>query len=133
MGKKTSKKMPEPTSSAFLDGYLECMLWSSNDESDESGGEPLDKNYSVSDLSDSALKGAIEDCNAFIKKAEKFMDATNADDGQHGHDFWLTRNGHGAGFWDRGYGAAGDKLSEIAKTFGECHPYVGDDKKIYND
>ena len=34
-----------------------------------------------------------------------------------GHDFALTRNGHGAGFWDRGLGAIGDMLTS------ECKPY----------
>lgn len=29
----------------FFDGYLECALWSSTDESDESGGKPMDCNY----------------------------------------------------------------------------------------
>lgn len=26
-----------------------------------------------------------------------------SDDERAGHDFWLTRAGHGAGFWDRRY------------------------------
>ena len=34
-----------------------------------------------------------------------------------GHDFALTRNGHGTGFWDRGLGEMGDMLSN------ECKPY----------
>ena len=29
----------------FLKGYLTAALWSSNDESDESGGQALDKNH----------------------------------------------------------------------------------------
>lgn len=37
-----------------------------------------------------------------------------------GHDFWLTRNGHGAGFWDRGL-KHGDVLTE------KCKPYGGVD------
>lgn len=48
-----------------------------------------------------------------------------------GHDFWLTRNGHGAGFWDRDLGDVGDKLSEASKAAGEVDLYVGDDGKVY--
>ena len=49
-----------------------------------------------------------------------------------GHDFWLTRNGHGAGFWDGDYEKEiGIKLTELSQQFGECHAYVGDDNKIY--
>lgn len=48
------------------------------------------------------------------------------------HDFWLTRNRHGAGFWDGDYEKAdGEKLTELAHSFGEINLYVGDDGKIY--
>lgn len=43
------------------------------------------------------------------------MDASQA-----GHDFYLTRNGHGTGFWDRGLpGITGRELSDAASTFGD--------------
>lgn len=135
MDKKTKTSLPEPLSNDFLDGYLECCLWSSSDNSDDSGGNPLDENYDVDDLADEALAKAIKDCNAFIRKAGKLMNALNkklgTNDGQHGHDFWLTRNGHGVGFWDRNYGKAGDALTDFAKTFGQCDAIVGDNGKIY--
>ena len=41
-----------------------------------------------------------------------------ADAGAAGHDFSLTRDGHGAGFWDRGAGRAGEVLTEAAKPYG---------------
>ncbi len=35
-------------------------------------------------------------------------------------DFWLTRNRHGAGFWDGDYpDGIGERLSDIAHGFGE--------------
>lgn len=39
--------------------------------------------------------------------------------GQFAHDFILTAQHQGAGFWDRGYGDIGDKLTELAQSFGE--------------
>ena len=62
---------------------------------------------------------------------------TGEDETQVAHDFWLTRNGHGAGFWDRTYnndvdGKKGDKLTKIAEKFGGSTLYVGDDGKIYS-
>lgn len=51
---------------------------------------------------------------------------------QAGRDFWLTRNGHGVGFWDRGLGDVGDRLSKSAKTFGEVYVEFGDDDKVYH-
>ena len=47
------------------------------------------------------------------------------------HDFWLTGNRHGAGFWDRGYGADGDTLTEAAHGYGDVDLYVGDDGQIH--
>lgn len=35
-----------------------------------------------------------------------------------GHDFYLTREGHGAGFWDRGLGMVGTALTKVAKDAG---------------
>jgi hypothetical protein len=54
-----------------------------------------------------------------------------------GHDFWLTRNGHGAGFWDRNYNPsplyyACQNLSGAAKAWGEASLYVGDDGLLYH-
>jgi hypothetical protein len=49
-----------------------------------------------------------------------------------GHDFWLTRNGHGAGFWDGELGDIGDRLTEASKAFGEVCLTVCDDGEIYH-
>jgi hypothetical protein len=49
-----------------------------------------------------------------------------------GHNFWLTRNGHGAGFWgsDDYTNEVGDILSKISEKFGEVDIYIGDDGKV---
>ena len=49
-----------------------------------------------------------------------------------GHDFWLTRNGHGAGFWDGDWPLPyADLLDKAAQAAGTCDLYVGDDGMIY--
>jgi len=48
-----------------------------------------------------------------------------------GYDFWLSRNGHGAGFFDGDWDEVGDKLQAIAAAYGEFNLYVGDDNQIY--
>jgi hypothetical protein len=55
-----------------------------------------------------------------------FQDALEA----FGHDFWLTRNGHGAGFWDRGLGALGDRLTDASKPYGEVNLWVDADGSV---
>jgi hypothetical protein len=47
------------------------------------------------------------------------------------HDIWLTRNRHGAGFWDRGHGEADQMLTHCAHLLGERDVYRGDDGLIY--
>lgn len=83
------------------------------------------------DWSSEAVAQMEKDAETFFSKAEKVMQKTGGDPRQHGTDFWLTRNGHGAGFWDRDYGDLGDKLTAFAEKFGEQHVYKGDDGKAY--
>lgn len=116
---------------AFAAAYLECALWSSTDNADETGGEPLDRNYCCDDIAPAAKVRAFRDCLDFIDANAEMMAATGATAEQHGHDFWLTRNHHGAGFWDRGYGKRGDKLTDAAHVYGSCDLEVGDDGRIY--
>ena len=85
------------------------------------------------DWSSEGMANMERDAELFFSKAEKLMQKTGGDPRQHGTDFWLTRNGHGAGFWDRGYGDLGDKLTAFANKFGEVHVYKGDDGKAYVD
>jgi len=109
----------------FTKGYLEAALWAEND----SNGEPLDSKYNFNNFTKSALKSIIIDCKAFQEKAANFLSKAyelyNPTDSTveeyAGHDFWLTRNGHGVGFWDRGFpDDIGDGLSDIARSFGGC-------------
>lgn len=118
---------------SFTQGYIECALWSSNDESDEYGGNPLDSNYGASDIAEKALKAMCIDCENFRQNNADLLESTPEDYTwkQAGHDFWLTRNHHGTGFWDRGLGKVGEELSALARAFGECCLYVGDDGKIH--
>jgi len=110
------------TVDAFTQGYLECALWSSTDESTEEGGDPLDANYGLEDFDLKCLEMAIADCVAFQKANRR--DLRGLDAGQCGHDFWLTRNGHGAGFWDRNLAERGYRLTAACKAYGSVDLYV---------
>lgn len=48
-------------------------------------------------------------------------------------DFYLTRNGHGSGFWDRPelWGPYTDKFKKDSEWFGTTDLYLGDDGKVY--
>lgn len=111
----------------FTTAYIECALWSTYDNSNESGGEPLDANYGPEDIAPATLARMVDDCNVF-RLTEGALLAKAGTDAQNGHDFWLTREGHGAGFWDRGYGTVGDKLTKVCKAYGSFDLTVYDGK-----
>jgi len=114
-----------PSINEFLTAYIEATLWSSTDDQDI----PLDYNYGISDLAPETFQKMDEDCARFINEnwEDIGLDFTKA-----GHDFWLTRNGHGCGFWDGDWPKdAGERLTSSSKRFGEVDLYVGDDGKIY--
>jgi hypothetical protein len=147
--------MPTVELDTFTRAYVECALWSSMDESDDSGGEPLDANYDVSDIAPETLAEMIRECQDFQAsfgdhvdrgRTREMTDGTG-ERSYAGHHFWLTRNGHGAGFWDggweaeylplkesdpeSGYATVGDYLTAMSKPYGEFNLYIGDDGLIH--
>lgn len=112
------------TMTAFLKSYIETALWSSTDED----GHPLDDNYGEEDIAPGALATMEADCDRFQSEYAELLASLGS---SAGHNFWLTRNWHGAGFWDLGLGAIGEALSEAAKLEGSCDLYIGDDGLIY--
>lgn len=128
----------------FLRGYVTAALWSSSDESDESGGEPLDRNYSESDIAAGTMRRMRMECMRFFKanRADlvEYCIQRRIDPSQGtcmdyaGHDFWLSSNGHGSGFFDR-YDVdkvLRDRLQNASKHAHGLDLYVGDDGEIHH-
>lgn len=126
-----------------LEQYVSTALWSSNaDHLDPEGtgaGGSMEDHFSMEDLAPEALASMREDLTSFIDGADpaavEFWQA-ELGAGQIGHDFWLTRNGHGAGFWDRFGGEQlgakyGRHLTDEARPYGSSDLYVGDDGRVY--
>lgn len=117
----------------FVKGYLDCALWASTLGDDI--GTPMDQDYSRDDFAAETEKTlrieATEFYNAHETAIIRYCERIGHDADYAGHDFWLTRNGHGAGFWDRGIGELGEHLSDASRAYGECDLYIGDDGKIY--
>jgi len=122
----------------FIDAYFETALWSSNDESTPEGGEPMDKNYGVEDFNPTVYQNLRNDARRFFDAHyDKFHGGPTGPSGASpyamaGHDFWLNRNGHGAGFWDGDWpDPEATALDAASRSAGEIDLYVGDDNKIY--
>ena len=114
----------------FTTAFIECALWSSTDRSDDSGGSPLDDNYGPEDIEPGTLAEMVRECEEFQAGNRAHLDAAEMTDEQAGHDFWLTRNRHGAGFWDRGLGKVGQLLTDAAHAYGSVDLYVTDSGTI---
>lgn len=113
----------------FTTAYIECALWAEMDNADDSGGAPLDDNYGPEDIDAKSMQQIQEDCRSFVEANADDLAGLDAE--RCGHDFWLTRQGHGAGFWDRGLGAVGDRLTAASKVYGSDGIVVGDDGKLH--
>ena len=99
----------------MLPHYLECAIWA-DPPIDDDGIETAQG----LDFSPCAEELALADCMRFAGINWEMIKECIPE--QVGHDLWLTRNRHGAGFWDRPeiYGGQenADALTESANSFG---------------
>lgn len=113
------KKWEQSEIGEFVHHYLETALWT-------------DELQHLYRWSDQAIERALADCYWFIDRCEQLglYDKYQATD--IAYDLWLTRNHHGAGFWDGDYGDQdGEVLTAIAHKLGVCELYQGDDGLLY--
>jgi hypothetical protein len=112
---KVSFNMKDKNS--ILLGYLQAALWASNDDN----GDPLEDNYTTDDFSPDAITWIKSEIDIFLEQAGELV--SDLEEPIIGHDIFLTRNGHESGFSDRGLGATGDRLAEIASSLGDSLVY----------
>lgn len=133
----------------MVEAFVEALLWAgldwdNKDEADNP--RPFDENYDADDIDPDALAEIRRDCERFyedhacildwlhrfgrpVRELREIHDIYSA--AQCGHDFYLTREHHGAGFWDRGLGVLGDILTHDCAPYGSVEAYIGDDGKIH--
>ncbi|MFI5296625.1 MAG: hypothetical protein ACHREM_00890 [Polyangiales bacterium] len=104
----------------FVESYTIAALWTGVDDKDV----PLDTNYDETDVQPTKAAEMRLDCSRFLREHAADIGDNYA---QAGHDFWLTRNGHGVGFSDRkDYdgqegGPIAMRLHEAAQAWGETY------------
>jgi hypothetical protein len=92
----------------FARGYVEAMFFTNCDTGNEEREDHANE-LGVERLTRASVAAIKRDCLAFLSHimpdgctARQWLDRVDSyDDAQAGRDFWLTRQGHGAGFWDR--------------------------------
>lgn len=103
----------------FTRAYVEAILWAETDDEENQ----LQNNYEVADFEFQSMNDIIEECKQFQLNNWDHIQNNLSDAG---HDFWMTRHGHGVGFWDGDWpDPAGDILTKACKEMGEA--YVSED------
>ena len=143
----------------FTRAYIECALWSSSadigdcdscglENTLQAGQEDCpncgarlhgldnsmeDHNLGIEDIAPGTLASMIADCQTFREDNSELLaewyDTADETEDRAGHDFWLTRNRHGAGFWDRWSGGSpqaelGRRLTDSAHAYGSSDLYL---------
>ena len=144
----------------ILKGYIDCALWTeeerlkqendiySEDEDEEYNDmSEIDKIVSIQskfnsksfdsftseDIDVNSKIEAYNDIKKFIQSVgDEAIDEAISENGldRLGMDIWLTRNRHGAGFFDREY-VNHDILEKSALDLGEKYLVIGDDGLLY--
>ena len=114
---------------AMVAGYIEAMQFSTVHNEN---GDYLE-DY---ELSEQAHQAAVIACSRFLAVHGEDMETVRGlyidySYDKAGHDLFLTREGHGTGFWDRNLEEYGDKFTKYCEEINVCDPYVGDDNLIY--
>lgn len=134
-------EMIEPHVEQAVTAYLECALWAEIDNGeDNSINQSWEQaNYELGNFAPTALADArttVTDALAMVarERPADIWPLVEANAGLFGHDLWLTRQGHGAGFWDGDWATSHDDPSigrwltdAVAKPYGSTYIYLGDD------
>jgi hypothetical protein len=114
--------------------YLYAALWTAE----------LDSKYDTDNFGfGEQYYAAVRDIGDFLNKAVRYLAPFEKHFGKDtesrlGHEFWLSRNGHGSGFFDCALGT-GDKeleaiqkpLQEIANTFVEKNVFESEVGNVF--
>lgn len=110
----------------FLKGYIETALWLAEDEMTL---ETKDSRGELARILPAVLKEMAEDCEAFWQAHSEEL---GTDYERAGSDFFLSRNGHGAGYFDGDYGDHCRTLQLAARVYGTFALVVPASGSIYS-
>jgi hypothetical protein len=118
--------LPATVTDSFVRGYLTAAEWLLDEE--------IDRDQVIGWAPD-ALTEAATECADFQSGNEadlaRYTALSGRDDESAGIDFFLSRNGHGAGFFDRGDDPVFDRLQDAARVYSSADVYLGDDGLLY--
>jgi hypothetical protein len=128
----TPTNLPTSRYGDFLRGYFAAAEWLLPTDTGEPEND-MDRDK-IRGWSRQAIKQMKADCRAFWsanrKALDEYCELRGSPHGYTaeqcaGHDFYLSREGHGAGFFDRGAEPVFNQLQDAASVWGEFgYPYL---------
>ena len=100
---------------------LDTILWSTLALRDEDDMECMDAVATVHDFDGASIERVKADLFAFIDA--NAGDIADMDHSDVGHNYVLSRDEHGTGFWDRDLGERGERLHDAADV-GKFEAYL---------
>jgi len=97
----------------FINAYFECVRFTEDNDTE---------------FCEVWEREQIIECLAFFVYAECYLSDKSIT--QAGHDFWLSRNGHGTGFWDRDSSYYADHVRDWLQRKSE---QFGESDVLYNE
>lgn len=94
----------------FWEGFINCALWSSEKE-DSKVNRPTGDDEKILRAHAMSFYSRMYFYVPHEKGNKTLSDA--------GHDFWLTSQGHGSGFWDGDWPIYGEAFTKLAKCYPE--------------
>ena len=113
------------TLATFTEAYIECALWC--------GVLDCEEDSSELSLTDECRERMAQDCASFYDANCMLFGACRKSNASllAGHDFWLTRNRHGSGFWDGDWREPeASLLTKAAHVYGEVNLCLSQDGKV---
>lgn len=106
-------------SETMYQAYIEAVYFTDTGDSEQPSNDAI-----LTDLFTCQARNA---CSNFVEAVRREIDIhpNKVNWAQAGHDLWLTRNGHGTGFWDRdndtyGETSYGEPIKNIFSAMALC-------------
>lgn len=118
-----SARVVDDIADDFIAGYLRAAIFTGShypDPENMDDSRPMDSVHTIDDIPREIRKELETDCMDFLNSCA-FMMVENPE--RAGMDFHLTRNGHGAGFWDGNWPEFGGDLTDRSRPYGSAEIY----------
>lgn len=127
-----------PASEIFFRQYIATMLWAEGPHDIEGDDRSFqDRGFTIDNVSEHLTTELRAVCDRFCDENAADLELWREEfgsDTEAAHDFWLSSQGHGTGFWDRfnnkhPLSVVGRRLNTASKPY-QVDVYLGDNGQV---